>query len=85
MAFTRGGTHIRCSTLLTLEENPDVARAGLNPLIHFIQRGAYEGRDPSPSFNVSQYLKENPDVANARINPLVHFVRRVGEKRTLYT
>lgn len=29
-----------------LEDNPDVKRAGLNPLIHFLKYGLYEGRLP---------------------------------------
>ena len=58
-----------------LAQNPDVATAGVNPLRHYLRRGALEGRDPSPFFNTSYYLEANPDVAAAHINPLVHFVK----------
>jgi hypothetical protein len=55
------------------EQNPDVAKAGLNPLLHFLVHGASEGRDPSPLFNLSWYLAAYPDVAAAKINPLLHY------------
>ena len=32
-----------------LEVNPDVAAAGMNPLIHYVKYGAREGREPRPS------------------------------------
>ena len=32
-----------------LAQNKDVAQAGTNPLVHYLKRGAGEGRDPSPS------------------------------------
>ncbi|MFG1432361.1 hypothetical protein V5F69_15080 [Xanthobacter sp. V2C-4] len=49
--------------------NPDVARAGINPLQHFIDFGAAEGRVPNDSFvtrtnfDWQAYLASNPDVA----------------------
>ena len=54
--------------------NPDVAKAGLNPLVHYLTIGHAEGRDPNPDFSGDGYLKANPDVAEAGINPLVHYV-----------
>jgi hypothetical protein len=56
-----------------LEQNPDVAKAGQNPLLHFLLHGAGEGRDPSPLFDLSWYLAAYPDVAAAKINPLLHY------------
>jgi hypothetical protein len=56
-----------------LEQNPDVAKAGHNPLLHFLLHGAGEGRDPSPLFDLSWYLAAYPDVAAAKINPLLHY------------
>lgn len=57
-----------------LAANPDVRAAGLDPLLHFIQSGWREGRNPSPAFDVAYYLRQCPDVAEAGINPLLHFV-----------
>nr|WP_306660276.1 glycosyltransferase [Rheinheimera maricola] len=38
-----------------LTNNPDVAKAGANPLQHFVYHGAAEGRDPLPGFSLSGY------------------------------
>ena len=61
-----------------LKQNPDVARAGLNPLMHYLSSGAAEGRDPHPLFDASWYLDCNPDVAQAGLNPLIHFLNCGG-------
>jgi glycosyltransferase involved in cell wall biosynthesis len=57
-----------------LDQNPDVASAGVDPLLHYLEHGAAEGRDPNPLFDTTWYLEENPDVASADVNPLVHYV-----------
>jgi len=59
-----------------LARYPDVARAGVNPVRHYLRRGAIEGRDPNPHFDSDWYLLRNPDVAKAGVNPLVHYLRR---------
>jgi GT2 family glycosyltransferase/glycosyltransferase involved in cell wall biosynthesis len=56
-------------------QNPDVAKAGANPLVHYLRFGAREGRDPNPLFDTDWYLAQNPDVAKAGANPLVHYLR----------
>jgi len=58
-----------------LDRYPDVMKAKLDPLDHYVTEGAYEGRDPNPFFDGAWYLSTNPDVASAHINPLVHYVR----------
>jgi GT2 family glycosyltransferase/glycosyltransferase involved in cell wall biosynthesis len=58
-----------------LAQNPDVAAAGINALVHYLRNGAAEGRDPNPLFDTDWYLARNPDVAAAGINPLVHYLR----------
>jgi glycosyltransferase involved in cell wall biosynthesis len=66
-----------------LEQYPDVARAHINPAIHYLQFGANEGRNPSLLFNSTWYLTQYPDVARAGINPLLHFLysgRREGRQ-----
>jgi radical SAM protein with 4Fe4S-binding SPASM domain len=57
-----------------LAENPDVARSGVPPLLHFVRRGAAEGRKPNPWFDTAYYLEENPDVRAAGLNPLLHYL-----------
>ncbi|MDQ3349114.1 MAG: glycosyltransferase, partial [Acidobacteriota bacterium] len=52
-------------------------------LVHFIERGAIEGLNPSPLFDTSYYLRENPDVAALGLNPLAHYLDHgVEEGRT---
>jgi hypothetical protein len=57
-----------------LRAYPDVARARIDPLQHYMDSGWSEGRDPGPDFAASSYLKANPDVAAAGANPLLHFL-----------
>ena len=59
-----------------LENNPDVAAHGLDPALHFAQRGWKEGRRPSPQFDPALYLEQNLDVARAGANPLLHYAER---------
>lgn len=56
-----------------LEQYPDVAEAGTDPVAHYLRDGAREGRNPSPMFDTRYYLKNNPGIAQFGMNPLVHF------------
>lgn len=58
-----------------LRQNPDVAVAGVDPIVHYLTRGAAEGRNPSDWFDAAHYLEANADVARAGLNPLVHYMR----------
>jgi O-antigen biosynthesis protein len=58
-----------------LAQNPDVAKAGMDPVAHYLATGAAEGLDPSPWFSTVGYLRQNADVRAARINPLVHYLK----------
>ncbi len=57
-----------------LERYPDVARAALDPLDHFILHGGAEGRSPGPRFDARWYLRRNADVARSGTNPLIHYL-----------
>ncbi|MDQ3317697.1 MAG: glycosyltransferase family 2 protein [Actinomycetota bacterium] len=57
-----------------LATNLDVAEAGVDPLMHFIEHGWRAGRDPSPDFSIRRYLEARPDVQSAGVNPLLHYV-----------
>lgn len=59
-----------------LNRYPDVAAAAADPLIHYVRRGAREGRFPHPQFDSRYYLDANPGVRRAGINPLAHYVTR---------
>lgn len=51
---------------------PDVKRASVNPLLHFIKRGGIENRKPNPEFDSKAYNERfNSD---RKVNPLTHFI-----------
>ena len=49
---------------------------GIDPVEHFLDHGAREGRLPNPYFATEWYLRQNPDVGLGGHNPLLHYVRR---------
>lgn len=57
-----------------LEQNPDVAAKGVDPLLHFMTVGWIECRDPSPNFSISYYLRHNNDIRRQRVNPYMHYL-----------
>lgn len=54
---------------------PEVLASGLDPLRHFVRRGAAEGLDPNPWFDTSWYSERNRRAATRGRNPLVHYLR----------
>src|SRR5690606_39646281 len=91
--FSRDWSSDVCSSDLTLRRSTwfdpdwylgqyrDVAESGMDPVIHYLDHGASEGRDPGPGFSTSYYLEVNRDVADAGMNPLRSEERRVGRER----
>ncbi len=53
----------------------DLQQTPIEPLLHYWECGAAEGRDPGPDFSTSGYLRRCPDVAVQSIHPLAHFLR----------
>lgn len=53
--------------------DPDVARAHVDPVVHYNQFGWHEGRDPNALFSTIGYLAANTDVKAAGLNPLTHY------------
>lgn len=85
---TRQAYAVRDSGLFDItwyyEQYPDVAKAGIDPIRHYIYYGAAEGRDPAPWFSTNAYLNNNPDVASVEINPFFHYIcYGVNENRQL--
>ena len=67
-----------------LSKYPDLDAARVDPVLHYLQCGAAEGRQPSRIFDAPQYAIVNPDVAAAGMNPLLHFLKLgVHEGRAL--
>ena len=62
-------------------ENPDVADAGVDGLIHYLQLGGFEGKDPCPLFDSDWYLRmQCPEGRLAGLNPLVHYLKFGAEE-----
>jgi O-antigen biosynthesis protein len=57
-----------------LEKNPDVYKAGINPLKHYLIYGGFENRNPSRLFESTYYIENYPDVKVSGMNPLLHYV-----------
>lgn len=55
-----------------LRQNPDIAQAGWDPLLHYFELGAAEGRDPNPLFSAKWYREQNP---------LLHYIRKGWKQR----
>ena len=64
-----------------LRENPDVAEAKVDPLVHFLRWGAKEGRAPHPLFDPKFYLTTYPEAAiGGGANPLQHYLTQGWKK-----
>jgi glycosyltransferase involved in cell wall biosynthesis len=57
------------------EQPPALLALNQDPIIHYLQTGWQQLRDPSPDFSTSYYLSENPDIEAAGMNPFLHFVQ----------
>ena len=75
-----------------LRRHTDVAAAGVDPVIHYLEWGAMEGRRPHPFFDGVWYLRNNPDLAPTTDNPLLHYLkhgqregRRARKRCVVYT
>lgn len=68
---------------LYLRENSDVRDAGMHPLLHYVDYGWREGRNPSKLFWTSYYRATYEDVRNFDVNPFFHYLtegRKEGRK-----
>jgi glycosyltransferase involved in cell wall biosynthesis len=61
-----------------LAQYPDVAAGRVDPVVHYLQSGWREGRDPRPDFSTLGYLALNDDVARSGQNPLIHYLHTGG-------
>jgi GT2 family glycosyltransferase len=58
-----------------IKRYPDVAATRTDPVLHYLEFGASEKRDPSGAFDTRAYLKNYPDVAASATNPLLHYIQ----------
>ncbi len=66
--------HPLFNSIFYLETYPDVASAGINPLVHYILHGAFEGRFPNQYFDSRFYLASLPESERSVVNPLTHYL-----------
>ncbi|MGA8533478.1 MAG: glycosyltransferase [Candidatus Tumulicola sp.] len=57
-----------------LAMNPEVAETRIDPLLHFVQQGWQEGRNPNAWFSITAYLESYPDIGQAGLNPFYHYL-----------
>src|SRR5437763_3596414 len=53
---------------------PDVAERNVDPLVHYLEEGAREGRDPHPDFDTAFYLEQCRVRGEEPANPLLHYL-----------
>lgn len=66
-----------------LAQYPDVVAADIEPVKHYLNYGAAEGRDPSPFFDTKWYLSRYAQALANGDNPLVHFHLKGRQKGLL--
>jgi len=59
-----------------LARYPDIAAAGVDPLVHYVKVGIGEGRLPGPRFDTLWYLGECPEAAAPGTIPILHYLRQ---------
>jgi len=63
-----------------LRTYPDVARRNVDPLVHYLEEGAREGRNPHRDFDAAFYLEQCRRRGEEPNNPLLHYLR-IGAAR----
>ena len=58
------------------KEYPDIAEANLDPILHYIEAGWKEQRDPCPDFSTKYYLDTNPEIRESGVNPFYHYITK---------
>lgn len=64
-----------------LQTYEDVRKTNIDPLMHFVKYGWYEGRNPSRTFSTQQYLELYPEIEGKGFTPLLHYLQ-IGKQET---
>lgn len=67
-----------------LDQNPDVARSGVDPFEHFCVFGVHEGRNPAAEFDVKFYQSRHGAQLQGQ-NPLLHYLAHRASQPGLLT
>jgi hypothetical protein len=63
---------------------PDVAERNIDPLVHYLEEGSRQGRNPHRDFDSAFYLEQCKERGEAPENPLIHYIR-IGAARGFKT
>ena len=63
---------------------PDVVARNVDPLVHYLEEGAPEGRNTHPDFDAGFYLEQCRRRGEEPANPLLHYIR-IGAARGFKT
>ena len=63
-----------------LEQNPYLKDSHIDPLEHYLESGASQGKNPNPLFDTSYYFTQYPDVILSELNPLAHYIMIGSQK-----
>ncbi len=58
-----------------LRENKDLSNSDIDPLMHYVTFGEYEGRKPNPLFDPVTYLQNYPELLKHKGTLLSHFIQ----------
>lgn len=59
----------------------DVLAEKKDALLHYLEYGAVEGRNPNPWFDTRYYVQHNTDVAQSGMNPFYHYLKYGAEEK----
>lgn len=54
---------------------PDVRKADIDPLWHFVRWGWKEGRNPNADLSTRSYFHKFPYLLIENVNPLIHLIK----------
>ncbi len=60
-----------------LRHYPDVRDQKVDPLLHYINFGAHEKRQPNEFFDTAYYLRNYPEITDLGINPLYYYLKKI--------
>ena len=62
------------------QEYPHVANRKLDPYIHYLVWGWWQGHNPNDTFDVAEYLINNPDILLEGREPYTHYLAKGAEE-----